>query len=67
MTSLRVTNFIWPLSAGFISGDKIIYGYFPSNKYGDMVKAVADVRNGLIAIDAELHSDLEWLLLEIHR
>ena len=33
----------------------------------DMVKAVADVRNGLIAIDAELHSDLEWLLIEIHR
>ena len=32
--------------------------------YGDMVKAVADVRNGLIAIDAELHSDLERLLLE---
>ena len=32
--------------------------------YGDMVKAVADVRNGLIAIDAELHSDLEQILLE---
>lgn len=32
--------------------------------FGDMVKAVADVRNGLIAIDAELHSDLERLLLE---
>ena len=32
--------------------------------YGDMVKAVADVRNGLIAIDAELHSDLEQFLLE---
>ncbi len=32
--------------------------------YGDMVKAVADVRNGLMAIDAELHSDLERLLLE---
>ena len=32
--------------------------------YGDMVKAVADVRIGLIAIDAELHSDLERLLLE---
>ena len=32
--------------------------------YGDMVKAVADVRNGLVAIDAELHSDLERLLLE---
>ena len=32
--------------------------------YGDMIKAVADVRKGLIAIDAELHSDLEWILLE---
>lgn len=32
--------------------------------FGDMVKAVADVRNGLIAIDAELHSNLERLLLE---
>lgn len=32
--------------------------------YGDMVKAVADVHNGLIAIDAELHSDLEQFLLE---
>lgn len=32
--------------------------------FGDMVKAVADTRNGLVAIDAELHSDLERLLLE---
>lgn len=32
--------------------------------YGDMVKAVADVRNNLMAIDAELHSDLERALLE---
>ncbi|MCQ2174037.1 MAG: DUF5674 family protein [Bacteroidales bacterium] len=32
--------------------------------YGDMVKAVADVANGKLAIDAELHSDLERLLLE---
>lgn len=31
--------------------------------YGDMVKAVADVSAGRIAIDAELHSDLEQLLL----
>ena len=34
------------------------------NLYGDMVKAVADVRNGVLAIDAELHSDLESLLLQ---
>ena len=32
--------------------------------YGDMVKAVADVKNNVIAIDAELHSDLERMLLE---
>lgn len=29
-----------------------------------MIKAVADVDKGVIAIDAELHSDLEMLLLE---
>lgn len=32
--------------------------------YGDMVKAVADVAENTLAIDAELHSDLERLLLE---
>ncbi|MCQ2156845.1 MAG: DUF5674 family protein [Bacteroidales bacterium] len=32
--------------------------------YVDMIKAVADVRLGTLAIDAELHSDLEQLLLE---
>lgn len=31
--------------------------------YVDMIKAVADVRMGIVAIDAELHSDLEQLLL----
>jgi len=35
-----------------------------ANLYGDMVKAVADVDRGLIAIDAELHSDLESFLLQ---
>ena len=34
------------------------------NTFGDMVKCVADVRRNLIAIDAELHADLERLLLE---
>lgn len=34
------------------------------NWYGEMIKAVADVENGLIAVDAELNSDLERLLLE---
>ena len=32
--------------------------------YGDMTKAVADVDKGLLAIDAELHSDLETELLK---
>ena len=32
--------------------------------FGDLVKAVVDVERGLIAVDAELHSDLEALLLE---
>ena len=31
--------------------------------YGDMVKGVVDVERGILAIDAELHSDLEGLLL----
>lgn len=32
--------------------------------FGDMVKAVVDVERGIIAIDSELHSDLEALLLD---
>ena len=32
--------------------------------FGDLVKAVIDVDRGIIAVDAELHSDLEALLLE---
>lgn len=32
--------------------------------FGNMVKAVVDVDRELIAVDAELHSDLETLLLE---
>ncbi len=34
------------------------------NSFGDMVKAVVDVDRELVAVDAELHSDLEALLLE---
>ncbi len=33
-------------------------------KFGNLVKAVADVDREIIAVDAELHSDLEALLLE---
>ena len=32
--------------------------------FGNMVKAVVDVEKEIIAVDAELHSDLEALLLE---
>jgi hypothetical protein len=35
-----------------------------TDTFGDLVKAVVDVRLGLVAIDAELHSDLEALLIE---
>lgn len=34
------------------------------NFFGDMVKAVVDVERKLIAVDAQLHVDLEQLLLE---
>lgn len=32
--------------------------------FGDLVKAVADARRGLLAVDAGMHSDLEALLLD---
>jgi hypothetical protein len=35
-----------------------------ANTFGDLVKAVVDIDSNLIAIDAELHSDLEALLIE---
>lgn len=35
-----------------------------SAMFGNMVKAVVDVEREIIAVDAELHSDLEALLLE---
>jgi hypothetical protein len=35
-----------------------------ADRFGDMVKAVVDVRRGVVALDAELHSDLEALLIE---
>lgn len=34
------------------------------NSFSDMIKGVVDVERGLLAIDAELHSDLEGLLLD---
>lgn len=35
-----------------------------ADMFGNLVKAVVDVDRGLLAVDAELHSDLEALLLE---
>ncbi len=35
-----------------------------ADTFGDLVKAVVDVRLDVIALDAELHSDLEALLIE---
>jgi hypothetical protein len=32
--------------------------------FGDMLKGVVDIERGLVALDAELHSDLEACLLE---
>jgi hypothetical protein len=32
--------------------------------FGDMVKAVVDIERSLLAVDAELHSDLEATLLQ---
>lgn len=34
------------------------------NTFGDMIKCVADVKKGLLALDADLHADLERMLLE---
>ncbi len=34
------------------------------SSFGDMVKGVVDVHRCLLALDAELHADLETLLLE---
>ena len=37
---------------------------YAANTFGDMVKCVADIDKSLLAIDADLHADLERLLLE---
>lgn len=33
-------------------------------RFGDLVKAVVDIRRNIMAVDADLHSDEEALLLE---
>ncbi len=35
-----------------------------SGYFDDMIKAVVDIENEIIAVDAELHADLEGLLLD---
>lgn len=35
-----------------------------AERYGDLIKAVVDVDRDLLAVDAELHADLEALLLD---
>lgn len=35
-----------------------------TRRFGDMIKAVVDVEKGIMAVDAELHSDEEEALLE---
>lgn len=35
-----------------------------SKKFGNLVKAVVDVKKGIMAIDADLHADEEAVLLE---
>ena len=39
-------------------------GEIAKASFGDMVKGVVDVSRGLLALDAELHADLEGYLLE---
>lgn len=34
------------------------------NTFGDMIKCVADIRLDLLALDADLHADLEHMLLK---
>ncbi len=50
-----------------IVGDKITIDelrQMAAGMFGNLVKAVVDVDRGLIALDAELHSDLEAFLLQ---
>ncbi|MBR4775370.1 MAG: hypothetical protein IK008_04660 [Bacteroidales bacterium] len=43
---------------------KAVLKEYAANTFGDMIKCVADVDKGLLAVDADLHADLERLLLE---
>ena len=41
-------------------GLKLLAGHY----FTDMIKGVVDIEKGLLALDAELHADLEEMLLE---
>ena len=43
---------------------RIVLKELAQNTFGDMIKCVADISSGKLALDAELHADLERLLLE---
>ena len=59
-------------AAGAETGMKIITTHITldelqtmaGNGFGDMIKAVVDVVRDILAVDAELHADLETLLLQ---
>ena len=59
--SVRV-NFNMKIVTDTITIDEI--KKMAADMFGDMVKAVVDVERGIVAVDAELHSDLEALLLD---
>ena len=44
--------------------DKCTLHQMQEHYFGDMVKGVVDIERNLLALDAELHSDLESMLLK---
>ena len=48
--------------AAFITLDEL--RAMAAGMFGNLVKAVVDIERGVLALDAELHSDLESLLLQ---
>lgn len=44
--------------------EKVVLQKKHSTYFGTMIKAVVDVRREMIALDAELHADLENILLQ---
>lgn len=44
--------------------DRMLLKTLAKERFGDMVKAVVDIKRGVMAIGGELHADEEQLLLE---